>query len=106
MQRELEDRLFECHGDLFPVNARESQDSAMYRGFECGDGWFGLIDAFCWRVQRMMAQGQAPPVTIVQVKEKLGRLCIHFRGGNEEVWAMRELIGDVSERIDQNLRPE
>jgi hypothetical protein len=48
-------------------------------GFECGDGWYELIDALCLNLQHATKHG-APQVVATQVKEKFGALGFHTRG--------------------------
>ena len=67
----------------------------MPRGFECGNGWYDLIDRLCARIAAEVAAGRMPPVVASQVKEKLGWLRFRVRGtGNE---ATQELIFQAEE---------
>jgi hypothetical protein len=74
----------------------------MHWGFACGDGWFVLIDSFCAEVHRMFSDVPVMPVVITQVKEKNGTLRIHFRGGDDRLRAMANLIQTLSESIDED----
>jgi hypothetical protein len=45
-----------------------------YWGFQCGDGWAGLLDDLCRNLQSETDENGAPQVVAPQVKEKLGTL--------------------------------
>lgn len=98
MHPEKQDQLFRFHADLFDGPARACGESAMDRSFECGEGWFGLIDAFCAAVRQSVATDAMPAVEIVH-KEKFGSLRIRFRGGDERTRAVAEVVRIASLRV-------
>jgi hypothetical protein len=54
-------------------------ESAMYFGFECGDGWFDIIDDLC-ADHRQVKAGAMPPLAATQVKKKSAYLrVLHSR---------------------------
>jgi hypothetical protein len=53
--------------------------TAMMWGFQCGSGWFGLLEQMCARIQPLAQDG----FTIVCVKSKKATLRVHCRGGSE-----------------------
>ena len=67
-------------------------------GFECGDGWYDLIDALCLNLQNATKNG-APQVVARQVKEKLGGLRFCADGSNDEQAGMTRLAESLSVRI-------
>ncbi|NVH73679.1 hypothetical protein FSB08_14155 [Paraburkholderia sp. JPY432] len=67
-------------------------------GFECGDGWFDLIDALCATLQNATANG-APQVVATQVKEKFGVLRFYANGHNAVQEGMIELAEIISSRL-------
>jgi hypothetical protein len=79
------------------------EESTMERGFECGDGWFGLV----WHLS-MAIEDEAVRAGIdndsdrwpeaMQVKEKLGSLRFRLRNGTAE---MQRLIDGASENSEQ-----
>jgi hypothetical protein len=73
----------------------------MCRGFECGDGWFHLIDAFCARIEWMTNKNDMPPLVFTQIKEKFGSLRLRFKGGDERARQMAEVLLELSFRIDE-----
>lgn len=80
MKLELEQQLVAKYPKLFSDYGGDVKDTCMAFGFECGDGWFNLIEALCGSIQshcdfinRMHPNRQFQPVA-VQVKEKYGSL--------------------------------
>jgi len=67
-------------------------------GFECGDGWFDLIDVLCRRLQLETKHG-APQVVVRQVKEKFGTLRFNASGADERQDAMIEFAEMMSGRL-------
>lgn len=66
--------------------------------FECGDGWFDLIDTLCGLLQAVTERG-GPQVVAQQVKEKFGGLRFYTAGVNDEQDEMIELAEAMSQRI-------
>lgn len=97
MRQELDDLLCNRYPDLFCERHASSFESGMHYGFTCGDGWFELIDSLCAAISANVKEGTSPPVVAAQVKEKLGRLRFHFRGGNDEVLRLVRLAENLSE---------
>lgn len=64
-------------------HGQSPRQTAMCWGFDCGDGWYKLIDELSAKVEHfnraMMAKGE-PIVQATQVKEKFGGLR-WYRGG-------------------------
>jgi hypothetical protein len=76
MRDELQKILLERYPLIFPV-ARPDRDphaAPSFWGFECGDGWFALLDALSRNLQAATESSGAPQVVAVQVKEKFGSL--------------------------------
>jgi len=84
----------------------DSDDPAMpavqspfaHRGFECGDGWYDLVDALCLQLQFATKNG-APQVVASQVKEKFGKLRFYTCGHSAEQEGMIELAETMSARL-------
>jgi hypothetical protein len=68
------------------------------RGFECGDGWFDLIEALCCALQAETRNG-SPQVVAFQVKEKFGALRFYARGADERQAGARLMAELLSGRI-------
>lgn len=86
MNKENTEYLLTRYPKLFPQAAREEgpMRTLMGFGFECGDGWFNLINSLCAIIQehidsRQKPEGfdydpEYPQVEAIQVKEKFGGL--------------------------------
>ena len=83
MNRELDKKLLEKYPKLFPQNRRIQESLMPYFGFECGDGWYVLIESVCFYLQNETDQNNAPQPEIIQVKEKFGELRIYADNTNE-----------------------
>jgi hypothetical protein len=80
------------HGDM--------RETAMCWGFECGDGWVGIL----WQLSRTLENEilkldpkDRPDVRAVQVKEKFGTLRFYMSGETPEMSKAIRLAEDLSE---------
>jgi hypothetical protein len=72
----------------------------MCWGFECGDGWYNLLDELCGTIQTYIDHTKGvEQVVAVQVKEKFGDLRFYYRGGDEYVRDIAEFAENMSSRI-------
>lgn len=72
-------------GHLLPIT-----QNLMAFGFECGDGWFKIIDQLSADITAIDKD-----VMAVQVKEKYGGLRFYIEGGAEHIY---DLIDEAEER--------
>jgi len=47
MRKELDEKLCEKYPLIFKDRHENMQNTAMCWGFECGDGWYNIIDTLC-----------------------------------------------------------
>lgn len=88
MKKELGDKLLRAFPDIFP------------RGmcFDCGDGWYQLLNDLCGRIQHNIDQchklgdPEYPQLVAAQIKEKFGGL--RFYVDNATIYA-QALIEDA-----------
>lgn len=93
MRKELENKLFQKYPKIFVGKDRPITQNLMGFGFECGDGWFWLIDNLCsqiqWKIDHPSWVDGTPKkidqVIVVQVKEKFGGLCFYVEGTSSEI---------------------
>ncbi len=82
MKKDLESKLFEKYPKIFKKD--ESIDrNLMSFGFECGDGWYWLIDQLCSCLQHHVDYNDYPQVEVAQVKEKFGGLRFYASGADD-----------------------
>jgi hypothetical protein len=51
MNKTLDNYLCEKYPRIFIERSMTPRESCMGRGFECGNGWFPLIDSLCYNIQ-------------------------------------------------------
>ena len=79
MKLELEQQLVAKYPKIFTQYGGDVRDTCMAFGFECGDGWYNIIEALCASIQNecdhinRMYPHQLQAVA-AQVKEKYGTL--------------------------------
>jgi len=88
MDTELERALVESYPSLFAYYDADFDGPApqiSLFGFECGDGWYGVIESLCETIDSYDGE-----LRVVQVKEKFGGLRFYYDGeGLSEQDAMR-----------------
>lgn len=81
MRDELAEKLYTKYPEIF-VN-REN-----FWGFECGDGWYDLIDSLCSQITFHLKHNAKPGTeqfVVSQVKEKFGGLRFYGDGGDDKI---------------------
>jgi hypothetical protein len=56
MKRELDEALVAKYPKIFKYRHAPMTHTAMCWGFECGDGWYNIIDALCSNIQHHVNQ--------------------------------------------------
>ena len=95
MKIELEKNLVEKYPDLYKDYGGDPKTTCMAWGFECGDGWYDLIDELSFLV--------APyGVVAIQVKEKFGGFRFYYRGpsgmSDEDSETVEKIVDEYEER--------
>jgi len=103
MKRELDEMLCQRHPKIFADRHGDMRTTAMCWGFECGDGWYNIIDGLCLHIQHYIDTKkkdgiEVPQVVAVQVKEKFGTLRFYYNGGDDTVYWMVRLAEYYTER--------
>ncbi len=120
MNKVLDNYLCEAYPRIFIERSKTPFESAMGRGFECGNGYFPIINSLCnkiqhyidwhnrwaeqWKVERI------PQFVALQVKEKFGALRVYYSGGDKYCegmvdmaaswsWSTCEICGDGGKRL-------
>jgi len=108
MREELDKELCEKYPEIFRDRHAPVTQTPMGFGFECGDGWYDLIDALCKKIQNYIDwERKYPPphdekieqVVAAQVKEKFGGLRFYFDGGNDVIRGMVMMAEEMSYSI-------
>lgn len=101
--------LCEKYPKIFQNRDKTIYESCMAWGFECGHGWFELIESLCgeiqnyidWKVKTIQDPEQVQLLQVVadQVKEKFGSLRFYYSGGDEVVHGMVRMAEALSSKI-------
>ena len=102
MSPELSKELTRDYPKIFDPTNEFAKDPDYYYGFECGDGWYWLIDHLCEHLQWHIDQNGLPQVTASQVKEKFGGLRFYYGGRvmtKEVADEIRHLVDEAEEKF-------
>jgi len=110
MSPEKEEQLCNKYPLIFNLKRTPPGNPGRWWGFECGDGWFNIIDSLCGCIQShidrkkdlLPEEKEELQVTAVQVKEKFGGLSFYYYGGDEEIYAMTRLAESLSNKTCEN----
>lgn len=103
MKEELEQKLFNDFPHLYP-RVKTPQESCMFFGFECADGWYDLIRELSEKMTKVIKKHMENepydkdedfPFVATQVKEKFGTLRFYMSSMTDE---MEDLIYDAEEK--------
>ena len=108
MRIDLENALAEKYSFMKKGRSLKDQRASgsindLYSAFgcECSDGWYGLLDEMCTKIQAVYDEnGSEPDIIIDQIKEKYGtlRFYYHFGDDNPGIHAI-DFIGGQSVRF-------
>ena len=107
MSPELDKQLVQNYPLIFADRYKPVIETAMCWGFECGDGWYNILDTLCHQIQHHIDFNKRrkevgvdlediPQVVAEQVKEKFGRLTIYYRGGDEFINGVIRMAENMS----------
>lgn len=107
MRQELDELLCAKYPKIFVNRHGDMKETAMCWGFECGDGWFNIINQLCANIQHHIDWKQeqkekynrgegCSQVVAVQVKEKFGSLRFYTDGGNDTIYGMIRMAESMS----------
>ena len=101
MKLELDNILCERYPDIMVNRYQTMNVTCMCWGFECGDGWFTILDQLMGKIQHHInwknkKDIEVPQVTFDQVKEKFGSLSIYYSGGDDVIDGMVQMAQSMS----------
>ncbi len=93
MRQELDEQLCKNYPKMMVNRNLPMTETCMCWGFECGDGWFNILNQLMGNIQHHIdwknRNGEViPQVTLDQVKEKFGTLRFYYTGGDEYIHGM------------------
>jgi exoribonuclease II len=80
MKDELEQKLVKKYPEIFSDYGGDPMQTCMTWGFECGDGWYNIIDELCSNIEKIREKYKKRNIEViaVQVKEKFAGLRFYF----------------------------
>lgn len=118
MRQELDELLCAKYPKIFVNRHGDMKETAMCWGFECGDGWFNIIDQLCANIQHhvdwserqrnievkkgiegesgMPRTPHVNQVIAVQVKEKFGTLRFYTNAVDDQIYGMIRMAESMS----------
>ena len=104
MKLELEQQLVTKYPALFKQYGGDVRETCMAFGFECGDGWYNIINTLCHSIQsevdwinRLWSHTNYS-CTAVQVKEKYGSLRFYY-----EFTYATDLAAEYMEKLEGSM---
>ena len=93
MKKELEQKLVERFPEMLVDYGGNPTQTCMAWGFECGDGWFKIIEEVCEKLKDIEG------FRFDQVKEKFGMLAIYYTSlDDENAEYVREVIDEAENK--------
>ena len=101
MKKELDEYMCKVYPKMMVNRNLHMTETCMCWGFECGDGWFTLLDQLMGNIQHHLdwknKDGEVvPQVTLDQVKEKFGTLRFYYTGGDDYIRGMVTMAESMS----------
>jgi hypothetical protein len=113
MKQELDEQLCARYPKIFVDRHADMRTTAMCWGFECGDGWYNILDQLCGNIQSHIdwsiknnawdvekdsknIQSIVPQVVAAQVKEKFGSLRFYYDGGDDYIRGLSVMAESMS----------
>jgi hypothetical protein len=113
MKQELDEQLCARYPNIFVDRHADMRTTAMCWGFECGDGWYNILDQLCGNIQSHIdwsiknnawdvekdsknIRSVVPQVVAAQVKEKFGSLRFYYDGGDDYIRGLSVMAESMS----------
>ena len=101
MKQELDQLLCEQYPKMMVNRNKPMMETCMCWGFDCGDGWFNILDQLMGNIQHHIDWKNknsevVAQVTLDQVKEKFGTLRFYYSGGDDIIDGMVRMAESMS----------
>jgi hypothetical protein len=73
MNKELDKQLCESYPEIFRDRHGDMRSTAMCWGFDCGDGWYNILDKMCAIMQNHINNTRAQRVRVLRYNRALRR---------------------------------
>jgi hypothetical protein len=107
MKQEYDTYLCTTYPKMFVNRYKPMTETTMCWGFDCGNGWYHIINQLCANIQHHIDwrnrkneldpnQPIVPQVTVDQVKEKFGTLRFYYTGGDDYIDGLVSMAESMS----------
>lgn len=101
MKQELDEYLCKVYPKIFANRHKDMTETAMCWGFDCGDGWFQILNQLCNNIQHHInwknKDGEVVAQVVAdQVKEKFGTLRFYYTGGDDYISGLVSMAESMS----------
>jgi hypothetical protein len=101
MKQELDELLCKKYPKMMVNRDKNMQETCMCWGFECGDGWYNILNQLMGNIQHHIdwknkKEEVVPQVTLDQVKEKFGTLRFYYTGGDDYISGLVSMAESMS----------
>jgi hypothetical protein len=101
MKKELDEYLCKTYPKMMVNRNLHMTETCMCWGFECGDGWFPILNQLMGNIQHHIdwknrTEEVVPQVTLDQVKEKFGTLRFYYTGGDDYIRGLVSMAESMS----------
>ena len=101
MKQENDEYLCKVYPKMMVNRDKDMQETCMCWGFECGDGWFQILNQLMGNIQHHIdwqnrEKEVVRQVTLDQVKEKFGTLRFYYSGGDDTIRGMVTMAESMS----------
>jgi len=101
MKQENDEYLCKVYPKMMVNRNKNMQETCMCWGFECGDGWFQILNQLMGNIQHHIdwknKDGEVvKQVTLDQVKEKFGTLRFYYTGGDDYIRGLVSMAESMS----------
>lgn len=107
MTEDEEKILCQKYPKIFKNREESVMEVCMDWGFECGSGWFNIIDTLCQEIQYHidqkvvgLRQDDRMSIQVIagQIKQKYGGLRFYYTGGDDTVSALVSFAENLSNK--------
>ena len=95
------EKLIEKYPEMYRGHTKPVTESLMCFGFECGDGWFELLDNLSNEITEYCKKEKIEFPEVFQVKEKFGGLRFYLEAYEDDNDGIEKLI-DTYEILSEN----
>lgn len=98
MNRILQQHLTNKYEIFFEARKKkmEELELPLTFGYECGDGWYHILDSLMNNIKQYCKYKKKKPIVIKQVKEKFGVLSFYYTGGDEYIHGLVSMASSMS----------